>query len=258
MNRQKAVKAFEAYVSAFDLNDGMMKLKHEHSYRVADLCASFAKSLSADEDLAYRIGLVHDIGRFEQARRYHSFLDYQTMDHGDFGAALLKENDYVLNYARPDEADIMIKAVRNHNKYAVEEGLNETELLYARILRDADKTDILYLRGCHSYDSVLKIDRDAIEHETVSPYVYNEAMQDHVIISSKRVTKLDRVISMACLVYDMNWPYGIQIILENHYIEKLFDLYDYQNEEGRQQVQEIEEHVIQYMNGRLRKSDIVL
>ena len=63
---------------------------------------------------------------------------------------------------------------------------------------------------------------------------------------------------MACLVYDMNWPYGIQIILENHYIEKLFDLYDYQNEEGRQQVQEIEEHVIQYMNGRLRKSDIVL
>lgn len=255
MNRQDAVNAFEAYVSVFDLNDGMMKLKHEHSYRVADLCADFAKSLSADEDLAYRIGLVHDIGRFEQARKYHSFLDYQTMDHGDFGAALLKENDYVLNYADPNEADIMIQAVRNHNKYAVEEGLNETALLYARILRDADKTDILYLRGCHSYDSILKIDRDAIEHGTVSPYVYSEAMQDHVIISSKRVTKLDRVVSMACLVYDMNWTYGIKTALENHYIEKLFDLYDYQNAEGKQQIKDIREHVLNYMKMRLQEAE---
>lgn len=255
MNRQDAVNAFEAYVSVFDLNDGMMKLKHEHSYRVADLCADFAKSLSADEDLAYRIGLVHDIGRFEQARKYHSFLDYQTMDHGDFGAALLKENDYVLNYADPNEADIMIQAVRNHNKYAVEEGLSETALLYARILRDADKTDILYLRGCHSYDSILKIDRDAIEHGTVSPYVYSEAMQDHVIISSKRVTKLDRVVSMACLVYDMNWTYGIKTALENHYIEKLFDLYDYQNAEGKQQIKEIREHVLNYMKMRLQETE---
>ncbi|MEE3486478.1 MAG: HD domain-containing protein [Bulleidia sp.] len=255
MNRQDAVNAFEAYVSVFDLNDGMMKLKHEHSYRVADLCAEFAKSLSADEDLAYRIGLVHDIGRFEQARKYHSFLDYQTMDHGDFGAALLKENDYVLNYADPNEADIMIQAVRNHNKYAVEEGLSETALLYARILRDADKTDILYLRGCHSYDSILKIDRDAIEHGTVSPYVYSEAMQDHVIISSKRVTKLDRVVSMACLVYDMNWTYGIKTALENHYIEKLFDLYDYQNAEGKQQIKEIREHVLNYMKMRLQEAE---
>ncbi len=255
MNRQDAVNAFEAYVSVFDLNDGMMKLKHEHSYRVADLCAEFAKSLSADEDLAYRIGLVHDIGRFEQARKYHSFLDYQTMDHGDFGAALLKENDYVLNYADPNEADIMIQAVRNHNKYAVEEGLNETALLYARILRDADKTDILYLRGCHSYDSILKIDRDAIEHGTVSPYVYSEAMQYHVIISSKRVTKLDRVVSMACLVYDMNWTYGIKTALENHYIEKLFDLYDYQNAEEKQQIKDIREHVLNYMKMRLQEAE---
>ncbi len=255
MNRQDAVNAFEAYVSVFDLNDGMMKLKHEHSYRVADLCAEFAKSLSADEDLAYRIGLVHDIGRFEQARKYHSFLDYQTMDHGDFGAALLKENDDVLNYADPNEADIMIQAVRNHNKYAVEEGLNETALLYARILRDADKTDILYLRGCHSYDSILKIDRDAIEHGTVSPYVYSEAMQYHVIISSKRVTKLDRVVSMACLVYDMNWTYGIKTALENHYIEKLFDLYDYQNAEEKQQIKDIREHVLNYMKMRLQEAE---
>ena len=255
MNRQDAVNAFEAYVSVFDLNDGMMKLKHEHSYRVADLCAEFAKSLSADEDLAYRIGLVHDIGRFEQARKYHSFLDYQTMDHGDFGAALLKENDYVLNYADPNEADIMIQAVRNHNKYAVEEGLSETALLYARILRDADKTDILYLRGCHSYDSILKIDRDAIEHGTVSPYVYSEAMQYHVIISSKRVTKLDRVVSMACLVYDMNWTYGIKTALENHYIEKLFDLYDYQNAEEKQQIKDIREHVLNYMKMRLQEAE---
>ncbi|WP_216649420.1 hypothetical protein, partial [Shigella sonnei] len=33
-------------------------------------------------------------------------------------------------------------AIKNHNKFRIQEGLNEQELLHCKIVRDADKTDI--------------------------------------------------------------------------------------------------------------------
>ena len=38
------------------------------------------------------IGLLHDIGRFEQEAQYHTFNDFKSMDHGDYGAEYLKNN----------------------------------------------------------------------------------------------------------------------------------------------------------------------
>ena len=38
-----------------------------------------------DKELAKIIGLYHDIGRFEQDKRYDSFNDKKTFDHGDYG-----------------------------------------------------------------------------------------------------------------------------------------------------------------------------
>ena len=48
--------------------------------------------------------------------------------------------EFVLN----NEYDsIIYKAIKNHNKYKIEEGLSEKEKLYSKIIRDADKIDII-------------------------------------------------------------------------------------------------------------------
>lgn len=256
MNRQEAEHNFAEFLSLFDMHDGMMRLKRDHSYRVAGICAGIAQRLdlsSADQDLAYRIGLVHDIGRFEQARKFHSFLDYQTMDHGDYGAALLKENDTVLSYADATEASVLITAVRNHNKYRIEEGLDERTLLFARIIRDADKIDILYLRSLTSYDGLMNLDRNAIENSFISTSVYEEVMRNHTIVSSARKTPLDRVVSIACFVFDMNWDSSFIPVLENQYLEKLFSLYRFRNPETVRQVKEVQDHCIAFMKKRMEK-----
>ena len=78
MNRDKIVAEFAKYTSAYNPNDVKVKLKIDHTYRVATLCDTIAKSLQLskkDRDFAWLSGMLHDIGRFEQLRRYGTFQD---------------------------------------------------------------------------------------------------------------------------------------------------------------------------------------
>ena len=78
INRVNVREQFESYIAPYDLSDPKIRLKAEHTYRVAELCARIAASLSVpaeDEDLAWLLGMLHDIGRFEQVRRYGTFVD---------------------------------------------------------------------------------------------------------------------------------------------------------------------------------------
>ena len=76
-DRDAAVKAFRAYTAGYDPENTMIRLKIEHTFRVAYLCGRIAGSLGMTGgllDLAWFLGLLHDIGRFEQVRRYGTFL----------------------------------------------------------------------------------------------------------------------------------------------------------------------------------------
>ena len=61
-----------------------MRLKIDHTYRVAALCEQIARSIPLTEeqtDHAWLAGLLHDVGRFEQLRRYGTFEDAKSIDH---------------------------------------------------------------------------------------------------------------------------------------------------------------------------------
>lgn len=152
---QEAIDEFLEYTSSFFtlLNDSYdiynINLKINHTFRVIDLCEEIAESLNLTKEditLAKLCGLLHDIGRFEQWNRYKTFVDSKSVDHGDFGAKLLKEKNFIRRFNNDEKIDnLIIKVVKNHNKYEVEDDLTEREKLFTNIVRDADKTDILYL-----------------------------------------------------------------------------------------------------------------
>lgn len=76
IDRSKVLRAFSDYVEAYDSCNQRITLKIEHSKRVAGLCERIAESngLKQDDlDLAWTIGLLHDMGRFEQLRRWGTF-----------------------------------------------------------------------------------------------------------------------------------------------------------------------------------------
>ena len=85
-----AKAAFEAYLDEYDRADDKIHLKIVHTYGVVDAAEDIARRMGLDEEdvqLAKVIGLLHDIGRFEQIRRFDSF-EPGTMEHAAYGAQL--------------------------------------------------------------------------------------------------------------------------------------------------------------------------
>ena len=102
INRKNVINAFAEYVRNYDPSDEKIKLKIDHTYRVAGLCQSIAKSLNlseADVDIAWLLGMLHDIGRFEQIRRFCTFSDADSVDHAEFGADLLFKEGLIRKFA---------------------------------------------------------------------------------------------------------------------------------------------------------------
>ena len=102
INRENVINAFAEYVRNYDPSDEKIKLKIDHTYRVAGLCQRIAESLGLSEpdvDIAWLLGMLHDIGRFEQIRRFGTFNDAQSVDHAEFGADLLFKEGLIRKFA---------------------------------------------------------------------------------------------------------------------------------------------------------------
>ena len=91
---QEAIDKFTEYTNNYLEYGEMIQLKINHTLRVVDLCERIAKSLNLTEEEIYIskiIGLLHDIGRFEQWKQYNTFRDQSSVDHADFGVEVLKK-----------------------------------------------------------------------------------------------------------------------------------------------------------------------
>lgn len=160
MNKQHLLTEFKNYTANYNASDPKVVLKIEHTFRVADIAEEIAKSLpifSGDEvDFAWLLGLLHDIGRFEQLKRYGTFLDAESVDHAELGADILFKEGLIDRFwtepvtkifaGKEDpakcEKELIELAIRQHNKLNLPDNLNETEKLFCNLLRDADKVDI--------------------------------------------------------------------------------------------------------------------
>lgn len=201
-------EAFDKYVGTFDLNDKNIQLKYNHSYRVANLSKKYAKLLHfSDEEvlLAEAIGLLHDIGRFEQIKKYNSYDDSNNMDHADYGVFLLFEKGLINDFWKREEDYELIKfAIKNHNKLTIPIIDDERIMKFAKLIRDVDKLDIIYiyaflddvefnisddcisesvLEDIKSHRVVERINRDNINNEIALSFAYAFDINNNVIIS---------------------------------------------------------------------------
>ena len=149
MNEQKIREEFLKYTSNYE-ESIRVNLKKNHILRVADNAKKIAISLNLTKEeieLSYLIGICHDIGRFEQVRLYDTFSDKDTnMDHAAYSNKVLFADGLIRKFTDIDKYDSIIKkAVYNHNKLKLEQDLDKKEELYCKIIRDADKLDVLYL-----------------------------------------------------------------------------------------------------------------
>ena len=148
IDMEKAKEEFIKYTGKFNLQDENIDRKQQHSLRVMKISNQLAKELELNEEqiqLATLIGLLHDIGRFKQYTEIGLGDNIEGFDHGDYGAKVLFEEGIIRKFIDTNEYDEIIrKAIKNHNKFSIESGLTQEEMMFAKLIRDADKIDILY------------------------------------------------------------------------------------------------------------------
>ena len=111
---KEAQKAFKEYAKKYNPEDEKIKIKIAHIQRVAQNSKRIAQNLKLsqeDIELAELIGLLHDIGRFEQVRLYHTFVDKDSINHGEYGAKILFEDGLIKIIAEAPMSEVMNYAV---------------------------------------------------------------------------------------------------------------------------------------------------
>lgn len=246
---EEKVEVFKKYTDSYIPLSHMCILKVNHTMRVMYLCGLIAESLKLskeDIELAKTCGLVHDIARFEQWKRYQTFADSKSIDHGDFGVEILKENDFIRKFNEDEKLDnLILKTVKNHNKYKIEEDLSEREKLFCNIVRDADKIDILYLY------TIEEISLN-ISNEDFSDEVYECLLSKNLILRNLKKTKADMLAISLGFVFDLNFPISYQILKNRKYYDKEIEIYinKSNNEEFKKKLENLKNVINKYIDGR--------
>ena len=231
---QKARLAFREYINSYDnQSDSGFNLKVVHTYHVIDNAMMIARELGLSEEdinLAGLIAILHDIGRFDELKNLKKF-DSVGNDHAMFASKLLFDEGLISNFIDTDKYNNIIKkAIENHNKKSIEEGLSDIELLHSKIIRDADKLDNFRVKKEENIENIfpgIVNSREDIENSLISDNVYNSIINKECVDIRDRVYPLDYWICILGFIFDINFEETLLIIKKNDYINILIDRFNY-------------------------------
>ena len=251
--RQKVRELFAEYVSDFDASDGKIKLKIDHTYRVAAFCDRIADSLSltgADKDVAWLLGMLHDIGRFKQIREYGTFDDSVSIDHALASVQVLFDEGNIRSFIETEAYDeIIYTAIRYHNAFRLPETLSRRMQMFCDLIRDADKVDIFRVNTEIPLTVIYGQQAENAPFEEVTEEVMTDYIQQRCVLRAKKKNAVDHVAGHASLAFELVYPVSLQIACEQGYLKKLL-LYPTQNEVAKQQFEKMRSVMQSYCAGR--------
>ena len=212
---------FKKYVLKFDLNDDSISRKYYHSLRVMNKARKIAESIELSEEyinIATIVGLLHDYGRFEQWKRYHTFADGKSIDHGDLGVEILFDEKEIEKYdIKKENYRIIYNAIKYHNKLEIPEDLTKEEKIICKIIRDADKLDIyeLLLDG----KIVFIDDNNPINLEVEKQFFENSSINKKIVKNES-----NRILLRLAMTYDINFKWSLEYIKNNKIVDKMLEL----------------------------------
>lgn len=256
---EKARISFKKFLSKYDESDKQsFNLKVVHTYHVVDNAKAIAtKSNLSDEDikLAELIALLHDIGRFEEITFLNKF-DNVAFDHAAYGVKMLFEDNLIRDFIEDNSYDEIIKAaIDNHNKLAIQDGLDDRCLLHSKIIRDADKLDNFRVNKEEKIEVIFpgKIKgRDDIENSTLSDKVYETIKEKKCVDVHDRITVLDHFVCVLAFIFDLNFKESFEIINDSNYINILIDKFKYNDLETKNRMEHIRNMMNDYINNKIK------
>lgn len=227
IDRAAVCAAFAAYVRPYNADDPKVRLKIDHTYRVAALCERIAGSLAmpaGEVDLAWLCGMLHDVGRFEQLRRFGTFDDSRSIDHAKAGVEVLFDAGKIRDFVADASEDSLLRtAVEWHSAYRLPEDLDDRTRRFCCILRDADKIDILRVNVETPLEEIYNVSTEALRRSGVTPAVRQAFYEHHAVLRALKQQPADHVVGHASLVFELVYPESRRIVSEQGWIWKLLE-----------------------------------
>jgi HD superfamily phosphodiesterase len=223
---------FDDYIYQFHSEDPAfqrnIELKRDHSYNVWNNTIDLGNYSSLNESEYVQLqtaGLLHDVGRFEQFRRYHTFSDKKSVNHGLLGVEVLKEKN-ILKELSSGEQNNILTAIENHNKKEIRGNYDASTLTMVKMLRDADKLDIwrvvteYYCNNEGETNNTLQLDLP--DNEEINPKNYHDLLNNQMVDLSNLKTLNDFKLLQVGWIYDLNYKRSFQILNEKKYLDIIF------------------------------------
>ncbi len=215
---EKACRFFEEFTSQYQIEDDFYEVftysrKYIHSKTVVEYMNHLVKGkFQKDHDiqLAKTIAIFHDLGRFTQLEKYHSYNDTIThFDHAKESIRILKEaNWFRKNQISKEEESILCCAIYFHNKWQIPSSVQEPWMTYSKLIRDADKLAILSVK-----------EKQPIEKSPISEKVWQSFQNNELVQNKDKKTPTDFIIGTLSFLYDIHYEKSKKLIQEEKMME---------------------------------------
>ncbi|MFC2154906.1 HD domain-containing protein [Acidobacteriota bacterium] len=250
---------FKEYVSSYygkdSYTDKNVKIKEKHSLRVCKHIIGITESLNLEQEdvyIAETAALFHDIGRFEQLRKYKTFNDRKSENHAELGVKVL-EQENLLAGLKTAEHEIIMKAVKFHNVRDLPTGESEAVIFFLKLLKDADKLDILQvLTNYYSsadYGSNPALELDLPNAKKLSEAVVKEILESKPVNARHVKSPEDFRILQLSWVFDLYSDFALSYVKEHGFVDKILATFSSNEIPG---IEEIRQHVESHLNSKLQ------
>ncbi len=244
---------FTKYVNSFNSGDEDLQqnidIKKVHTDNVCKAIIDIGESINLKQNdlyLAETIALFHDIGRFEQYARYRTFVDSKSENHAILGINVLREKE-VLKNLKNSTADFILRCILYHNKLELPKNETEKCLLFTKLIRDADKSDIFrvvteyYSRSNPEKNPAIELNLP--DSPEISEKVLNDLMSEKIAKIENLKTLNDFKLLQIGWVFDINFIRTLQIVANKKYLDIIFDYLPHNDE-----VKKLHNRVIDFIN----------
>ncbi|BAX78986.1 HD domain-containing protein [Labilibaculum antarcticum] len=224
---------FNNYIAGFEIEIEEIKLninlKRNHTFRVVELIKELSQETDMDEkdvSLAQISALLHDLGRFEQLANYGTFSDTEEINHIQLGISTITENN-ILSELTEEESNIVIESIKYHNELQLPKTIDSQLLPFIKILRDADKIDILYIVADYYSNNKQgnnkRLEMDLSDKPEISKKVYQSIIGEKLVNFKDVLTINDLKLYQMSLIFNLNFKKSYKIISEKTYLKQIFE-----------------------------------
>jgi len=159
--------------------------------------------------------------------RFGTFRDAISVDHAQFGADLLFKEGLIEKFGIQDSVvlNLIETAIRNHNVFKLPDDLDEKELLFSKLIRDADKIDIMRANVAFPLEEICNVTTEELYSASVEQSTVDAFLRHETIYRGKNMGVADGIMNQIAFIFALEFPISLEIMIERGHIFKLMEFH---------------------------------